>query len=697
MMINLLMRLFRPSDEAREARAKKAAERELRKQQLVEAQFYASMIPNALARLKIASISKKDKKTQINKVRVRPPVLIHEDYYMLEINTARLPYGVKVDNLRDPETLTTLSAACRTEIDVQFHPSEGFWYLVPRRGGLGIIPRIIDYDDCVELIPKSANIWAIPIGAGENRRLIWIDLRKTPHMMIIGSTGTGKTVFLKSMIFNLAMNCSPKRLRMVICDFKRGPDFKALADLPHLGTPLPIGHTERTIGFDEESGQMEKEKISDYADRILIHLEEIMSVLRWGRSEIDRRNGTFDEDVTDITRWNAKHRRNPLPHVLIIVDEMGVVMNRLKGKEKAEFVECLADIAMLGRSAGIHLVLGLQKVVKEYLPGAISDNIEARIVGFCASGSQSGMALGNGSWAANRIPAHIRGRAVWRDTGGELEIQLPWVSPKRAVELTTAINDRWADGQDEDTIAMDVFRWCLNHEGHYNVSDVYDHWKRHGLTRSQVQSIREEYLLDPDSDNPEPVFLVDEVEHVLLPHIPGQRPSKLVTLARYNEIINPTTETVPITIEPATPDVDPLMLFRYSLNELDGNFSYRAVYNAFRDEVSAHKIKAIAQEWEGKTFEIEGVTYELRPPTQVNRPRTIAPVGRESWNVSREPEATELKLGDMAIYGDLPENPETSPDKNIIAEQHRQPRRPASQADDDEPEELPDWLVKLPE
>lgn len=689
---------FRPKTEAekqakRQAREEKIAEWEMQKQQKVEAQFYASMIPNALARLKIASISKKDNKPQINKVRIKPPVLIHEDYYMIEIHTARLPFGVKIANLQDPETLTTLSAACRTEIEVRFTPAEGFWYLVPRRGGLGIIPRIINYEEVVKMIPESANIWAIPIGVSENKRLVWIDLRRTPHMMVIGSTGTGKTVFLKSLIFTLATNCSPKRLRMVICDFKRGPDFKALSELPHVGTPLPIGHTERTIGLDEETGQIQKEKISDYADRILIHLEEIIAVLRWARSEIDRRNAMFDEDVTDVIRWNAKHRRNPLAHVLIIIDEIGVIMNRLKGKEKAVFTEYLADIAMLGRSAGIHLVLGLQKVVKEYLPGAISDNIEARIVGFCASGSQSGMALGNGSWAANKIPAHIRGRAVWRDTEGELEIQLPWVSPKRAVELTTAISERWADGQDEDTIAMNIFRWCLaDHNGHYNVTDVYTHWKRHGVTQSQVQSIREDYLLNADSDEPEPVISIDEVDYVLLPHIPFQRPSKLVTLARYNQIMSPNAETVPVEPEPAAPDVDfdPLVLFRYSLNELDGNFSYRAIYDAFKNEISRNKIENIAQEWEGQTFEIEGVTYELRPPEKVNKPRTIALVPCAPCPDHPVSEATELDPGGTVIIDQLPKN------RDIIANHHHQPLvRQADNETQDEEIEVPDWLQQI--
>jgi len=661
------------------AKVEEGDEKGLRRQQITEATFYAQMIPNALARLKIATITKHKNKLQINKVRVRPPILIHEDYYMLEINTTRLPYGIRIENLKDPEVLTTLSAACRIEVEVKFNPVEGFWYLIPRRGGLGIIPRIIDYEDVIEMIPASCDIWAFPIGVTENKRLIWIDLRKTPHMLLIGSTGAGKTVFLKSLIYTLAMNCSPKRLRFVICDFKRGPDFKALAELPHLGTPLPVRYDKTVTGLTE-TGELEHERTGDYMDRILTDLGEIVEVLQWARKEIDRRNAMFDQDITDIDRWNAKHRKAPLPHVVIIVDEIGVIMNRLAVKEQSILTEQLADIAMLGRSAGIHLTLGLQKLVKKILDGSISDNIEARIVGLCASGPQSAMAMGNGSWSAARLPK-IKGRAMWRDVDGELEVQLPWVDPKVAIQLTEQVINKWVGGQDsEDKLAMEVFKWCLEEQnGDYNTDRVYQHWRTMSVNRAQIQSIRDDYLLKVNEENgePEPIFRIDGVDHVMVPHIPGVRPARVITKAKYDQANQP--EEPPAELPPPAPkhDVTPEELFAYSLEQLNGNFAYKKLHAAFQERgIPRAEIEKIGKDYEGQEIQLNGKTYLLEPSSGT-KPRRLVACGLLPND--QPPKAAKNGFGDNArTLENWPDMPKIISDDDQTAE---------------ESDEIPDWLM----
>jgi hypothetical protein len=692
------------SRKTREEREQARQDRLLRKQQLEEARFFGGMIPSSLARQKIAFFSKNKGKLDINPVQIKPPVLIHEDYYMVEVNTARLPYGVKLDQLKDPETVETLSAACRSPVEVRWNASEGFWYLIPRRGGLGIIPRVIDYEEVLDLMPDSANIWTIPIGVTENKKLIKIDIRKVPHMMVIGSTGTGKTVFLKSMLLTLASNCSPRRLRMVICDYKRGPDFKSFTALPHLGTPAPVSYDEAVIGLREPDGTLETEKTGDYLDRILIHLSEIMELLKWSREEIDRRNAMYTEEITNIDEWNAHHRRAPLPHLLIIVDEVGVMMNRLKGKEAAQMTELLADIAMLGRSAGIHLVLGLQKVVRTVLDGAISDNIEARIVGRCASGPQSAMAMGNGSWSAARLPAGIKGRAMWRDEHGELEIQLPWVPPELAIELNDYVIGRWADGHDnEDQQAMDVFRWCLaEQDGHYHIDHVYQHWRNFHLNRADVQLIREDYLVEKDEEgNPEPVIKIDDVEYVLVPHVPGVRPSKVIPLAHYLEKQNqePVEETRPV-----EPVVTPEEMLAYAHEHLEGRFPIREIHQAFKDRgLSQYAVEKFCKENEG----LEHGGYVLEPQPSRTESRTVS---RITNHEIQKPKTTNPKSGDdvlptkltiletrIPIEDEVPfdyiEDDEDDPDANNFIDE-------LNDADTDDVDELeddsiPEWLDRM--
>jgi len=271
----------------------------------------------------------------------------------------------------------------------------------------------------------------------------------------------------------------------------------------------------------------------------------------------------------------------------------------------------------------------------------------------------------------------IKGRAMWRDVDGEIEVQLPWVAPGRAVELTDAVISRWADGQDnEDETAKEIFRWCLaEQDGHYHIDKVYLFWKKHGMTRSQVQTIREEYLLSADNDGPpDPVVTIDEVDYVLTPHIPGHRPAKLIPLARYNQMIN--EDTTPVKpIEPDEPEFDPFPLFKYSLSELNGEFPYKTIYDRFRGEIPRAKVQAIASEWEGRTFEIDGKTYCLQESEKGNKSRKIVllDAARGPRPERQAPETGREDLGDIIIDAEFSGNDEP----------------------DDEPEAVPDWLQEV--
>jgi hypothetical protein len=366
---------------------------------------------------------------------------------------------------------------------------------------------------------------------------------------------------------------------------------------------------------------------------------------------------------------------------------------------------------MLGRSAGIHLVLGLQKVVRTVLDGAISDNIEARIVGRCASGPQSAMAMGNGSWSAARLPAGIKGRAMWRDEHGELEIQLPWVPPELAIELNDYVIGRWADGHDnEDQQAMDVFRWCLaEQDGHYHIDHVYQHWRNFHLNRADVQLIREDYLVEETEEGPEPVIKIDDVEYVLVPHVPGVRPSKIIPLARYLEKQNqePVEETRPVEVEPKH-DVTATELFEYAIEYQNGDFSWRVIYGAFKQRgISVAEIKAIGQEYEGQEIELNGGLYRLDPAAGPN-PRKLVECGIR--DTEQKPKTTNPKPGDdvlppnltiletrIPIEDEVPfdyiEDDEDDPDANNFIDE-------LTDADTDDVDELeddsiPEWLDRM--
>ena len=673
MISRLAYALFSP--EGREARAKRRAAmaEEQAKQARIqsEAAYYAGMIPASLARQRIASITRIKGKVIENKVKLRPPGVLHQDYVMLEVDTKRLPHGVTIGKLMDAETINTLSAACRAPVEVRYTPNTGFWYLVPLKEGLGIVPHKIDYDEIIEMMPVRAGNWGIPVGLAENRKLIWKDFRDSPHMMVIGSTGTGKTVWLKNLILTLAMKLPPKRLRFVICDFKRGPDYKAMIELPHLGTPSPVKQNTETVGiYEQDNKVLDEEKTGDYMKRVVIDLDDIKAVLRWAQREIDRRNGLFTQDITNVDQWNRKNFFQPMPHVVIVIDEVAVIMNRLSPKEQGALTILMADIAMLGRSAGIHLVVGLQKLVKRFLDGAISDNMDTRIVGRCASGPQSAMAMGNGSWSANRIP-NIAGRAIFRDESTEREIQLPWVSPARSVELVNEITGKWLAQEDnQDEKALQVFTWCLaEQDGLYHVGRVAAYtWQTFRIPKREIEEIKDRYIVQPGLDDPQPIIEIDEQQYVLEPSITDNRPARLVTLKQYHagqHIYGLPTEDI----------------FRYSLTELDGSLSFRDLYDGLNSQgLTQPQAKQIGQDYEGQTIEIDGQHYTIEPSAGPN-PRRLKPC--ELRVVSNQNGATPPENPASFDEGD----PTSAQDDPTLEEFEEDEKMPWEWSDEDDPDD----------
>ncbi len=523
--------------EAKTARQMRREDKQLRAIQRKQVEYLAKLLPRALATQKQASVAKQQQKNGVVKrvmkrVSLIPPVLIHKDYYMFQVNTRDLPTGVAIDNLRDPKVLESLRFALGTDVQVDDSNYGGFWYLVARIGGLGIVPKKIDYDEVIAMMPKRASSWALPVGVGQNKKLTHLDIRERPHILIAGATGTGKSVFLKNMILTLAMQNSPQRLRIILADFKMGADFIKLQNLPHLGTPSRVRLKKSEVTDIGEDGEVVHEKSEDFADYLITEPEDLTPVLTWCNLETNRRNQRFaklvDQDITNINEYNAKFRRKPMPRILVILDEFPVAVLEVSKKEADGIKKAISAIARKGRSAGIHIVLGTQIASANVMDGSISQNIQTRIVGK-STGPQSQVLLG--SWFASYISAN-KGRVAFRSDMLELELQTPWVSPKQANALTQAIIEKWADNRDEDATAQKLFKFALQQgDGHYDAEKIYKHFPDDDeITRNFCRSLGADYELaaqdgngDQGGDNNQ--IEIDGKPYYLLPAIPGKRPS----------------------------------------------------------------------------------------------------------------------------------------------------------------------------
>lgn len=592
--------------------------RKLRRDQLKQAQYYAKFLPNALAQQRQASEVKHQTtdgkvKRFVKKVRIVPPVLIHRDYYMLRVDTTKLPTGVSIDALKDPKLIETLGFAMQTEVGVDHtDKGRGFWYLVARRGGIGIIPMKINYDEVIKMMPKTASSWAIPIGVGENRKLTWLDVRHRPHFLIAGSSGSGKSVFLKAMLLTLCAKNSPQRLRIILCDFKGGADMVPLVGLPHIGAPSKIRTIKKELIDIDDADDFIEDSQDDFADRLITEPKDLKPILLWADTETNRRNRLFakQQDITNINEYNARFRTSPLPRVMIVLDEFPVAVLESAKKDADAIQLMVGAIARKGRSAGISIVIGSQIASASVMAGSISQNITTRLAGF-STGPQSNTIMG--SWIANRIDNRA-GRMAYRDELSEKELQTPWVAPKVVKAMVKEIAELWDGGRDEDATAMKLFRFCLEKaEGIFLPDNLYKHFPDDDeITRQACYDIGEVYVMRETDGQLGPEIEIDGVQFYLLPHIPGVRGKKLVTVEDYQAMQNvPLPETEPAPTEPqyAWTENDVLI---WAVEKNNGKLGQRDVYAHYRVWGMTRDISdKFGPERIGKKFTIKGCEYEV--------------------------------------------------------------------------------------
>ncbi|MBJ7596539.1 FtsK/SpoIIIE domain-containing protein [Candidatus Nephthysia bennettiae] len=134
----------------------------------------------------------------------------------------------------------------------------------------------------------------LPVGIGESREgPLWVDLAELPHLLVGGHTGSGKSVFLRQLLTGLLLLLGPGGLRLALVDLKGGTELNLFERLPHLMAP---------VARDQES---------------CLELFQLVTV------ELHRRQALLDRaGLEDIERWNAVHPGEPLPYILVVVDEV---------------------------------------------------------------------------------------------------------------------------------------------------------------------------------------------------------------------------------------------------------------------------------------------------------------------------------------------------------------------------------------
>lgn len=185
---------------------------------------------------------------------------------------------------------------------------------------------------------------AIALGEDITGNTVVTRLNDMPHMLIAGSTGSGKSVCLNCIIMSLLYNATPEELRLVFIDPKM-VELTVYNGIPHLLTPVVTDAKKASV------------------------------VLRWMVNEMEKRYRLFAEKgVRDITRYNQS-AKDKLPYIVIVIDELADLMM----VSPVEVEDSICRLAQMARAAGMHLIVATQRPSVDVVTGIIKANIPSRI------------------------------------------------------------------------------------------------------------------------------------------------------------------------------------------------------------------------------------------------------------------------------------------------------------------------------
>ena len=209
----------------------------------------------------------------------------------------------------------------------------------------------------------SHSFLTIPLGKDINGRIRVAALEAMPHLLIAGSTGSGKSVMINSMIMSILYKATPDEVRLIMVDPKR-VELGMYEGIPHLLTPVITDPKKATNALRNAVLEMERRLrlLAEYGVRNIDQFNQKIRKLQETPRDL------FAEEATeDAVR--------PLPYILILIDELADLM-MLEGKNVEESVTRLAQMA---RAVGMHLVLATQRPSVDVITGLIKANFPARI------------------------------------------------------------------------------------------------------------------------------------------------------------------------------------------------------------------------------------------------------------------------------------------------------------------------------
>jgi S-DNA-T family DNA segregation ATPase FtsK/SpoIIIE len=212
-----------------------------------------------------------------------------------------------------------------------------------------------DVVEC-ESFAQSKSKLAIALGKDINGRIVTADLASMPHVLIAGSTGSGKSVAINAMIMSVLFKSTPEQVRMILVDPKR-VELGMYEGIPHLFTPIITEAKLAANALRNAVREMERRLKLLAANHV---------------RNIDQFNKLFDHGSEYLFE---DQNQEPLPYIIIIIDELADLMML----DRSNVEESITRLAQMARAVGIHLVLATQRPSVDVITGLIKANVPTRM------------------------------------------------------------------------------------------------------------------------------------------------------------------------------------------------------------------------------------------------------------------------------------------------------------------------------
>lgn len=211
--------------------------------------------------------------------------------------------------------------------------------------------------------PKPGHLY-IPFGKNISGAYINADLVDFPHMLVCGTTGSGKSIFMHSVILSLIMRNSPEDLRLVMVDPKR-VEFSKYKEMPHLLCPIITEPTEASATLSKLVDEMED---------------------RYTKFEL-----TSVSNIKQYNEYASETKTEKIPYIIVIIDEFADLIESVKSIEKP-----VQRLGQKARAAGIHMIIATQRPSTDVITGSIKANLGTRVALLTSSTTDSMVILGEG-------------------------------------------------------------------------------------------------------------------------------------------------------------------------------------------------------------------------------------------------------------------------------------------------------------